>query len=325
MKKHREEIALQEKLRKKEEKALIQEGKDRLKEEIDKSNNVYEKLVKEFEKDHLLITNKSCYIKTLPDKNIIMSRAKMIVSYEHLVCGKNKNGDDISFIHKWISCNAEKRVKDDVDVFPNNALCPPNIHNLWTPFRVDLLQNKPYTPDIEGRDFVFNHIRILCDNEDSVYDFIIKWFAQMVQFPEVKSIVPTFISKEGSGKSTLLKLPTRMFGQSKILETANPNRDVWGDFNELMIHSYFVNLSEISKKDTKDSINKIKALITDNSLVINNKREGKFIIKSYHRFLITTNSEDPIDTKEGDRRNFIIRSSDEKKETLNILLNLINI
>ena len=29
MKKHREEIALQEKLRKKEEKALIQEGKDR--------------------------------------------------------------------------------------------------------------------------------------------------------------------------------------------------------------------------------------------------------------------------------------------------------
>ena len=36
-------------------------------------------------------------------------------------------------------------------------------------------------------------------------------------------------------------------------------------------------------------------------------------MKSYHRFIGTTNSEDPLPTEKGDRRNLLIRSSDEKK------------
>jgi hypothetical protein len=40
---------------------------------------------------------------------------------------------------------------------------------------------------------------------------------------------------------------------------------------------------------------------------------NQFNVTSYHRFLITTNNEDPITTKNDDRRNLVIRSSDEKK------------
>ena len=36
------------------------------------------------------------------------------------------------------------------------------------------------------------------------------------------------------------------------------------------------------------------------------------MIKSYHRFIITTNKEEPIKTSKDDRRNLIIRASDEK-------------
>jgi len=44
------------------------------------------------------------------------------------------------------------------------------------------------------------------------------------------------------------------------------------------------------------------------------KRKGSksFTIQSYHRFFYTTNNEVPIKTDKGDRRNKIIRSSDEK-------------
>jgi hypothetical protein len=34
-------------------------------------------------------------------------------------------------------------------------------------------------------------------------------------------------------------------------------------------------------------------------------------IKSYHRFIISTNKDDPIATSKDDRRNLIIRCSDE--------------
>jgi sporulation protein YlmC with PRC-barrel domain len=78
------------------------------------------------------------------------------------------------------------------------------------------------------------------------------------------------------------------------------------------VNSYLVNLNELSKKDTIDSEGKIKGLITDERLYINTKGINQYAINSYHRFIITTNKEDPIKTEKDDRRNLIIRCSDEK-------------
>ena len=109
---------------------------------------------------------------------------------------------------------------------------------------------------------------------------------------------------------TLRKLMTKMLGKKKVFETTDPNRDVWGNFNSQMINTFFVNLNELSKKDTVESQGKIKGLITDTSLTINAKGKDQFEMNSYHRFIITTNK-DPIATSQNDRRNIIIRSSDE--------------
>jgi hypothetical protein len=133
----------------------------------------------------------------------------------------------------------------------------------------------------------------------------------MIQYPAVKSIVPTFISKQGAGKGTLLKLFSRMLGKSKVYETTTPSRDVWGNFNAIMTDTFLVNLNELSKKETKDAEGQIKQLATDGELTINQKGVNQYKIKSYHRFIITTNTEDPITTTKDDRRNFIIRCSDE--------------
>jgi hypothetical protein len=63
----------------------------------------------------------------------------------------------------------------------------------------------------------------------------------------------------------------------------------------------------------EESEGKIKGLITDNSLAINQKGLPQYKIRSYHRFITTTNKEEPLNSTYGDRRNLIIRSSDEKK------------
>lgn len=135
----------------------------------------------------------------------------------------------------------------------------------------------------------------------------------MIQYPHIKTIMPTFISGEGSGKGTLFKLFEKMLGSEKVFETTNPSRDVWGDFNGMMCNCFLVNLNELSKKDTMEAEGKIKGLITDNSLAINQKGLPQYKIKSYHRFITTTNKEEPLNSTYGDRRNLIIRSSDEKK------------
>jgi hypothetical protein len=152
-------------------------------------------------------------------------------------------------------------------------------------------------------DFIF----ILCGKDKATYDHIILWLSQLIQFPHIKTCCPFFISKEGAGKGTLISLLRTMLGSKKILETQNPNRDVWGDFNEEMEYAMIVILDELTQKDFLDSEAKYKGLATGGTLIINKKGKDKFEIPSFHRFISTTNSENFRPS----RRTWIIRCSDE--------------
>ena len=287
---------------------------------INKNENSFENVANEFEKTHLKIINKSLFVKHDNNNIIFLTQAQLKMSYSHLsydVPVYNEKGiftgfNTLPFINKWVGFTHNIRRKDDVDIYPNSKDCPENIFNLWRPFAMELL-SEPYTHKQTELNFILHHIKILCNHDENVYDYFIKWIAQMIQYPHIKTIMPTFISGEGAGKGTLFKLFEKMLGNEKVFETTNPSRDVWGDFNGMMCNCFLVNLNELSKKDTMEAEGKIKGLITDNTLAINQKGVPQYKIKSYHRFITTTNKEEPINSTNGDRRNLIIRSSDEKK------------
>lgn len=266
------------------------------------------------------IINKSLYVKHDNHTILFLTQAQLKMSYSHLsynVPVYNDKGlfveyNTLPFINKWIGFTHNIRRKEDVDIYPNTKECPENIFNLWRPFAMEIMTG-PYNHKQTEMEFILNHIKILCNHDENVYNYFIQWIAQMIQYPHVKTIMPTFISGQGSGKGTLFKLFEKMLGNEKVFETTNPCRDVWGDFNGMMCNCFLVNLNELSKKDTIESEGKIKGLITDNTLAINQKGIPQYKIKSYHRFITTTNKEEPLNSANGDRRNLIIRSSDEKK------------
>ena len=291
---------------------------------------------KRFEQNHLKIKNKGIFIKELDDTIIVMSKTNLITSYEHLIYIKvnirfDSEGNEIkiytklNFISDWMRNNPDQRCYDDIECFPEGSICPPNIFNTWKPFAMENI--KTYEPNEDALKKMLNHIKILCGNDDIITDYFIKWIAQMIQFPAIKSTCPTIISKEGAGKGTLMRLLEKMLGSNKVFETATPSRDIWGDFNGRMANTFLINLNELSKKETIESEGKIKALITDPKITINNKGVSQYDINSYHRFIITTNKEEPINTSSDDRRKFIFRSSDElcgNKEYFNKMYELLD-
>lgn len=291
----------------------------------------FEDVKAEFEKTHLKIVNKAFFVKEFENRVITLNKEKLTTAYEHLQYTElkwnsyTKTYDPIKkqFISEWYkSCDIKR--KDDVGVFPTGRVCPDNYYNMWKPFDMELI--KEWNHKQEALETIKKHILILCGNDTSVYDYFEKWIAQMIQFPAVKSVCPILISKEGAGKGTLLQLFTKMLGSTKVFETTQPSRDVWGEFNGLMADAFLVNLNELSKKETMESEGRIKGLITDSTLKINNKGIAQFPIESFHRFICTTNNENPMTTTQDDRRKFIIRSSDEKcgnKEYFNELYKLL--
>jgi hypothetical protein len=274
--------------------------------------NTFDDVAKEFEKDHCKIISKSIFIKQSQNENIVMNRQALKTSYEHLIYKRSdKNGDiiDSNFINDWLVNNPKQRSYENIGVYPNDNLCPKNVFNMWRKFDMELISE--YTHHEEGLKFMLDHIKTLCNNDVNVSDYLIAWISQMIQYPEVKSICPTFISKEGTGKGTLIRLFEKMLGHSKVFETTNPSRDIWGDFNGRMANTFLINLNELSKKDTIECEGKIKGLITDPKLTINNKGSNQYDIESHHRFIISTNNEEPVNTSKDDRRKIIIRCSDE--------------
>lgn len=276
----------------------------------------YQSVADEFEKTHCKIINRSVFIKHSDTENIIMSKRQILISYEHMSCDtivETKKGQIIKpqvFINKWLISNQTQRQYIDMGVYPCPSLCPNNYFNLWIPFTMERITD--YEENIEGLNIILKHIQILCDNDKEIYDYFCLWIGQMIKYPHIKSgICPTLISKEGAGKGSLLYLFSQMLGREKVFETTNPSRDVWGNFNGVMMNAFLVNLNELSKKETIEADGRIKGLITDSVLSINKKGVEVININSYHRFIVTTNSEEPISVKTDSRRHLIIRSSDE--------------
>jgi hypothetical protein len=280
------------------------------------NTNSYNHKKVEFEKLHCKIINSALFAKVSIDGTIItFTKSELFVAYEHIkytesVFNKKTNDYDDKqqcFIRQWV-VDENIRQYEKMDTYPKN--CPPHIYNIWRQFSAEDMEKcgeDEYNDELE---FLLNHIKILCNHNEEIYNYFIRWIGQMLVYPETKSVFVILISEEGAGKGSLLHLLRKIMGNNKVLESQSPDRDIWGNFNGLMANAFLVAIDELEKQKAKD-IAQIKGLITEPTLSINQKGKGQFTINSFHRFLGMTNKENPIETGKNDRRKLIVRCSDE--------------
>jgi len=307
----------EDRLRKEQEKEReVQYALEKKKELLKIKCEKYSKMKDEFQKTHFKIISRGLYFELTKNRRtgeqviIIRSKKQLLDAYEHMAFDVDKDGNPISFIYDWVK-DPQIRSYDDADVFPNDSKCPSNTFNMWMPFVMEQYTDS-YEPDIEGRDFLINHIKVLCNHEEEVFNYFMKWLAHLIIHPDQKSTCPIFISEEGAGKGSLMELLKRLLGESKVYVTAQPDKYVWGNFNNLMNDAYLVFFDELSKSMTIKANEVLKNLITDTSITINNKGISSYKINSYHKYGGMTNKSDGgIMTTKGDRRKFMVRCSDE--------------
>lgn len=310
------EVRETDKEREKREKAEMKlEDEKRKVEHRKNAEERYNEMKHEFEKTNFKIHDRGEYIKLVKDGNrdivIIRTRKQLCDAELHMSYGKDLLGNELSFIDKWIH-DPKMKMYETMDTFPNVSDCPKNCFNLWTPYAMENV--KSWSHNQQAIDFFVNHMFVLSGEDKTTADYFMKYLAHIIQYPHLKSICPTMISAQGAGKSSIVELMKVLLGDGKVLTTTQPERDVWGQFNNLMMGVKFVNLDECDFRNSFGADGTIKGLIKATDITINNKGVSAFNSKSSHVFFATTNSQHGcFKTTKDDRRNFVIRSSNNLK------------
>ena len=282
----------------------------------------YETKKEEFEETHFKIENCDLYIFVNGREIKHFKDTDIRKAYQHVNYGYAKKNDPdygwiidksrpLSFIDRWVKDENIKTYKD-IGCYPPPLEVPDGYFNTWTGFPWEDVNE--YTEKKEELQEILDFFKILCRGDDEVLAFLLKWLGNMLQYPADKNgLFPIFVSDEGIGKGTFCRILERLIGKDKFLETTAPEKDVWGKFNSLMTHAYLVYINEFGKKNQEEADGRIKGLLTDGNLTIECKGKDPYKFTSYHRFIGSTNSEDPTTVTKGNRRKWIIRCSDELK------------
>jgi len=207
----------------------------------------------------------------------------------------------------WINDRALRRNFDRVVFKPysNTKDAVLDRFNTWHGWSSQYVENMS---DDDYKLFVkpwLNHINdIFCTGINDQYLYFIKWLAHLVQIPHEKPGVAIMIqSGQGFGKGIFIKLLRKIVGNSYIAQISDSHQ-VAGGFSGLMRDKLLINFDEATWGGDKKANGRLKALITEENLTVEEKHKNPEDIDHYARFIITSNSDYPVPIDADDRRFF---------------------
>ena len=208
---------------------------------------------------------------------------------------------------KWTRDSDRKVYKKRVFRPYNPKLGDPtddDTYNTAPPFAFTYVDNTP--ADL----FVLEElIRANCMDE-TVREYIIDWFAAIVQFPEVKAIVAVIFKghAQGTGKGTIFELFTKILGRSYVHNTNNLE-EIFGHFNAALDNALLLGLEELSGREGMRYYDRFKTLVTAEINTINTKGAKPFYQTNLARIVGMSNGQDPLPV---DRRTLFAQTNPAK-------------
>lgn len=265
----------------------------------------YTSIKEEFEKTNFKIQDPVGFYSNIGGEWRFNDRKTFKVLYENLLLS---NGS--SFIDLWLKDPSIKTYLR-TGFYPNINECPINIFNLFTNF--DASKKDVNLEDIEP---ILCHIKILVDRNIECYDFLLDWFADIIQNPSKLNGIAVIINgQHGCGKDILMSwFSEKILGMHLCYKTSTPQKDIFDTFNNARNNKLLIHIEE-ANKFVIDNINieAFKNMITDTYCSIRKMRqdtEGNQ--RNYNRFILSTNNSDPLHIAETERRFFAVRASSDK-------------
>lgn len=178
--------------------------------------------------------------------------------------------------------------------------------NIWRGFQVE--------PKPGCWDKIRYHLcHIWCrDNEDD-FHYLMSWFAQLFQHPEIKPSVAVLVKGgKGSGKSIIMDhLLAPILGPAYC--QLDKSEQVTGRFNAHHYGKLLMSLEEAVWAGAKDAEGALKTLISSPTFFLEGKGKDGKNVDSFSRIIFLSNERRAVPATYGERRFFALKTNDEKK------------
>ena len=244
-------------------------------------------------------------------------------------CNGNYKGD-ISFYKKF---DGELMMKRFLETLPISSKPNVVISNFWVNPLTLLYDQTAFTPNVTSPttlNYWTGHttspiannnyaiiddylLKVICNDDSASHWYLLRFLAHMLQFPEEKpGIVPVLIGGQGTGKGVFFQLLKAIWSKTTLL--VSDVNAVVGQFNAALERHYVVCMDEALFSGDKKSLDRLKSIVTEPTIRIEQKYQPARSIDSLHRFFAATNHDQFAHVEKDERRFFFLRVSSVHKQ-----------
>ena len=179
-----------------------------------------------------------------------------------------------------------------------------SVFNIFTGYKYDLLDE--YDESIID-DFKKLTLEAICDEDESIYDYLIKLISWWFKHPGEKAGAAIVMKgTQGAGKNTFTDILCELFaGYSATITEMN---ELVGTFNSVIENCMLIVCNELRNMSNGyvANIDALKAIITDPTIRINEKNQPRRTADNVANFIFISNNSKPLIIPPNDRRYLVL-------------------
>ena len=221
---------------------------------------------------------------------------------------------NLHFVDWWRKQESTRRYEGIIfDPSKDPFVTKDNFYNLWHGWKTEIIDYDISICERKCSNFL-NHIKtIIADNDGDCYEYYLDWMAHLIQKPwELPEVALVLLGGQGEGKSSFVEQFSKTLS-SLYYVLIYDMEQLFGKHNDDMKDKLLVFFDDI-KNVTDNNMGKLRARITSKTIKIEPKFANRFSVRNNIRYIFAANDDDVFKFDIDERRFFVKKISDEKKE-----------
>lgn len=265
--------------------------------------------IDELNKKHYIVHIDQTYILTekndvFGNKNFSLEKSPSFTAYyfdELVTCadGKKRNKATI-----WLA-SPKKRKFQGITFDPTTTEHSNDYYNIWNGFT-----RKEKEGDCSKYwDHVENNI---CNGDQELYGYVRKWLACVFQYPDRVHTALVLQGSQGTGKNRFVEPLGILLGQHYA--PLSSIHELVSHFNSHMKTAVLIHANESLWGGDKRDIGRVKAMITEETCLIEAKGKDGIIVRNFKHVIFSSNEQWPVHMDPDCRRFLVISVGEGRKE-----------